>query len=327
MLVGAGGMAASAALTYDQETTDTTSTSDLADGDAVSELDNSSKYKTIQVISGNATTSGLANPEEAFTLELTVNDSDSADDGRTFYVNESAFTVVDATNGHYSINVSHADMFAELERGLDENVTVDVTTTFNESESDEESATIQITADNGDERVVEVVSSSDTNGSDDVGVMNESSFFFDDTQYAQAEGTHSIENNTTVTYVFADSDVSEQYVNGYDSGSTSLGDYVGGMTASINGEPVAVFDGEVGETKEPGLLSGGFTEDDSYAVFSLNGDKFTDSATLEIVPRGDDADESSIDVETKGNKSLGYWSALANFGGDAASAAGWGTGA
>lgn len=316
---------ATATLTYDDETTNTTTTSDLVGGETVTDLDNESVVKRIEVQSDNASSSNLANPEEAFTLKLTVNDAESDEDGRTFYTNSSTFTVDDATNGHYSINVSHADMFAELERDVDENVTVDATVVFNETESDEESATIQIYAQNGDERSVEVVSDSDVEQEDGVELTNESRTLRDDLDFATVESDESIEQNTTVSYVFANDTVADKYTTAYDVGSFSSSDYIWSMTAYAEDRPIMVFDASAGDDREAGIFSGGFdSSDDTYAVYYQNGGDAGENPRLDVIPQGDDADSASLEVETSGNKKLGFFSTLRAFGFDAAQSSGIG---
>lgn len=315
LLVVAAGPA-TAALTYDNETTNTTTTSDLVGGETVTNLDNSSHYKYIEVTSDNASSSTLANPEEAFALKMSVNDSDHGENGRTFYTNTSTFTVEDATNGHYSINVSHAEMFDELERDVDETVTVDVTVVFNETESDEEAATIQITAKNGDERAVEVISDDDMNDSDDVSVTNETRYVRDDLDYATAESEQSITNNTTVSLVFANDTVESKYVDAFDAGDFSSGDFIYSMSTYAEGHPIIVYNSESGDAFGDGGIVGGEYDpaDDTYAVYHNNGGKHGEHAQLDVEPQGDLADKKSLEVEANGNKEFGFWEANSAFG-------------
>lgn len=321
------GMAAPAmgALSYDNETTDSPSTSDLVGGETVTDLDNESKAKTIQVISGNASSSSLTNPEEAFKVELSVDDADNEHENYTFYTNTSTFTVVNASAGHYSINLTHAEMFAEMPRQIDENVSVDVTVTFNESESDEESSTISINAQNGDDRSVNVVTDSDVEDEDGVETVNESRTLRDDLDYVTVDGTDEINNNTTVTYVFANETVENKYQNAYDVGSFSSGDYIFTMTATVERLPVMVFDSSAGDERDAGVFSGGFDpSSDSYAVYYNNGGEHGEHARLDVVPQGDHADADYLDVETDGNKKMGFFANLKNFGTDAARSSGVG---
>jgi hypothetical protein len=318
---------AAATLTYDSETTNTTTTSDLTGGETVTDLDNSTVYKRIEVQSDNATTSGLANPEEAFTLKMSVNDSDNGEDGRTFYTNSSTFAVEDATNGHYSINVSHAEMFDELERDVDENVTVDVTVVFNETESDEEAATIAIHAQNGNERTVEVVSDSDVENESGVELTNESRTLRSDLDFVTVESDEPIDQNTTVSFVFANDTVEDKYTAAYDASSFSSGDYVHSMTAYAEDRPIMVFANSGGDERDAGYFAGGFDpSEDTYATYYNNGGDHGENAQLDVIPQGDDADSSSLEIKTSGNKKLGFVENLKNFGFDAARSAGIGIG-
>lgn len=317
---------AMAALTYDSETTNSSTTSDLTGGETVTDLDNSSKTKTIQVVSGNASTSSLTNPEEAFKLKLTVNDTDSDEDGRVFYTNTSTATVVNASAGHYAWNISHAEMFDELERDVDETVTVDVTVIFNESESDEESATITIDAQNDDDRVVEVVSDDDFANATVVEQTNESRTLRPDLDYVTLSSDEVITNNTTISYVLANETTADKFETAYDFASFSSSDYIFTMTATSEGKPIMVFDESKGEDRDAGLVGGGFdASKDTYAVYKHNGGDYGSTPEITVVPQGDQADKASLEVSVAGNKKPGFTTALRNFGLSAARAAGFGT--
>lgn len=325
-LLVAGVAPATAALTYDNETTDSASTSDLVGGETLTDLGNSSKMKTIQVISDNASTSSLTAPEDEFKLELNVSDANSDETNRTFYTNTSAtWNVVNSSAGHYSVNVSHADLFAELERDINENVTVDVAVTFNESETDAETSTITVYAQNGETDAVEVVSDADLKNENGVETFNETKFWIrDDVDYSSVESDKSISNNTTISYVFANDTVASDYTSAYDAGSFSAGDYIPGMIARAEAKPIMVFDSKKGDKIDVGTFSGGFLPDeDSYAVYENNGGEFGENPSLEIVPQGDHADKASLEVSSAGNKELGFWSTFKHFGLNAARAGGW----
>lgn len=131
-----------AALTYDNETTDNAGTSDLLAGDTVTDLDNSSKQKTLQIQSNNATS------EDNFVLRAVVNDSSSAQNGETIYETTAPWTIVNSTSGYYNKTITHSTVFENLERDANDNITVDLVTVYNETKSDEESASIHIHAQN-----------------------------------------------------------------------------------------------------------------------------------------------------------------------------------
>lgn len=324
-LVASAAGPASAALTYDNETVDSTSKSDLVGDETVTDLDNGTIYKTIQVTSGNATSSSLSSPEEAFTLELQVNDSDSDEDGRVFYTNTSTAKVIDATNGTYAFNISHAEMFDELERDVDENVTVDVVATFNESEDDEESATIQIHAQNDDDRAVEVISDDDFDDEDGVEEVNESRTLRDDLEYMALDTDTSITENTTVSFVLANDTAEQKYVDAYDAGDFDSGDYIYSMTGTVENTPVMVFDEKKGDEIDAGYFGGGFDDtEDTYAVYLNDGGDYGDSAQIDFVPGDDHEDKSSLEIESNGNLKLGFYDTWRNFGLDAARTAGFG---
>lgn len=283
--VMAGG--ALAALTYDNETTKTASTSDWQDGTAVSDLDNSSKVSTVEVQSDNATDG------ESFTLRMVVNDSNSAQDGQTIYEDTSNWTATNSTAGYYEQNVTHGEAFEDLERGANETVTVDVKTIWNESETDEESATISIDAQNDDNPRL-VVDDRATIESTGITVPVAGLTLFEgDADAAQQESNISVNNNTTTLTVHANSKNVSDAMDAA-TADTSSGDLTPDAYVKVNDQLVPVFD----QSADAEWLDNG-TE--TYAV--ANGD----TVTVENVNETYDSGTTSVDVVVGANADVGFW--------------------
>lgn len=312
MLVSMAAMPAMAAVDYDDETTNTATTSDLLDGDTVTDLDNSSIVKTIEVTSDNASSG------DDLALEVAVNDSDSSQDGETIYESDESWTVTDETNGHYSLNITHSEVFETLERGAGETVTVDVTTIVNESEDTEESETIQVDAQNDDDSAVAAVYGDEdgTELADKTGFAsfsvsslafwsNSSDSSDEFTGAAQATETTNVSDNTsTVRVELLNSSTS-------DAGSSALGDagagsFLGTAAASVGGDLVPVFSESASD------VSWVDTSSDTYATIDSEGDTVTVHNVNETV------DESGeVDVSTTLNDAVGFGetrSMLSNYG-------------
>lgn len=245
-------MPAMAAVTYDTETTDTATTSDWTQDTTVTDLDNSSKTSRIEVSSTNASSG------DDFTLKVAVNDTNSAQDNTTIYETSESWTATNSSAGYYELNVTHSEVFDDLERDSNQNITLDVTVIVNESETSEEKQTIQIHAQNGDTTAVITASS----GEDSIETSNKTGFasfdlssalsmvaFWsdsssdDDTFDGAARNTESVNvsatNTSTVRMEFVDSDTS-------DAASTVLedadsGDFLGTAGATVAGDQIPVF--------------------------------------------------------------------------------------
>lgn len=238
------------AMTYDNETTNTSTTSDWQQGTTVTDLDNSSNVSTIEVQSNNASSG------DDFKLEVSVNDSDSAQDGQTVYTSTESWTATNSSAGHYQLNVTHSEVFRTVERGAGETVTLDVTVIVNESETSEEKKTIQIDAKNGDSTGViaaedgeDSLTTSNKTGFADFDISSATLMFWksddssDDSFDGAAKNAESVnvsaENTTTVRMELVDSETSDAASTVMEEASS--GDFLGTAGAKIAGDRVPVF--------------------------------------------------------------------------------------
>jgi len=132
------------ALSTDTETARSTSTSAVVTGLTVTEPHNTSTDYRLQIAGDTSTnTSKLANPSEAMTVNLTVNDADSEQNGETIYeTTQNLSTIVNnKAPDDYYLNISASKWGEDLQYGPNSNITVDVMVTFNATEADVSSTT------------------------------------------------------------------------------------------------------------------------------------------------------------------------------------------
>lgn len=99
MLLISGVAGAAAAASWDTETTNTTTTSDISGTSTTIQFDRGNSSKTIYVEVTNASSDNL-------TLEMTPADPELD----TVVYENSTWATEDSTNGHYSVNFSHAEL-------------------------------------------------------------------------------------------------------------------------------------------------------------------------------------------------------------------------
>lgn len=283
-----------AAVTVDTETTNTASESDWQDGTVVTDLDNSSKESTLEVSSDNATSG------DDFDLYLTVNDSDSDQDGEQIYHSGAEWTATNSSQGHYELNVTHGDAFSSLERDANENVTVDVEVVVNEgNDTSEESVTFQITADNDAETAVAVVYPDDdgtetTETTAAFETLDTLNVFSDsDVGAVQTEEDVGVADNTsTVRIVSEDSNVTDPF----DEAATdaSDGDFLTTATMTLDDTRVPVFY----QSADVEWLD---TDSDTYATVS------SDGSTLTVHNANETVDEGDVTVTATGNDAIGFF--------------------
>lgn len=305
MAVAAVSFGGIAAVTIDTETTDTASTSDLTDGTAVHDLDNSSTVSTIEVQSDNASSG------DDFNVYFTVNDTNSDQDGTTFYESGESWTATNESAGYYELNLTHATVFEDLERSAGENVSVDVKVVVNESETSEESVNFTITAVNDNDTAVAAVYGDEdgTQLTDTTSRFSLGSSLFgsdDDDEPGAVKSTESTGVNATNT-----STIRVELVNGSaaDAGAAAAdradsGEFLGfaGATAADQRVPVFV------ESADAEWLD---TDEDAYATLDSEGDTLTVHNADTLVD-----EDGTVDVTTTANDAVGFgttFSMLSNY--------------
>lgn len=209
-VITAGIGPALAVVAPDNETTNTTTVSDWQGGETVALTNdaNMSSQITLEYNSSNATDASN------MTLYLKYDTATNVSDEDTFYkADGDEWYATDSTNGHYAVNFTKAEAFKKMERGVNENVSVDVYVVVNEDQSDEETSTITVNTENGDEQAVEHITSSDVkssslftveNSSDDDGLLSSLSWGASDS--SNFEMSEEMTENTTYTVYVDDPD-------------------------------------------------------------------------------------------------------------------------
>lgn len=289
----------SAAITFDNETTNTSSTSDLVGGETVTNLDDASTNKTLEVQSDNATDG------DSFTTKVVVNDSDHPNDGRVVYEDSSTtWTATDSTNGHYKATFNHAELFAELERGINEDVTVDVIVIAEEGTDAEESTTISITASNGNTQAVDVITKNDLNNSDNVESVDKTTWGVIDKNYAKASGERAIDGNTTdVRVVFASDTVEQQYIDKYDAEGVSSTEELGKMNILEGDRTTTYADSAPSDVEST----------DTYAVFDRS-PEYGENAHMTYSLGDDYSDKKSVEYTSYGIVDMPFTQSFEIFG-------------
>lgn len=291
MLIAAvgGGMAAAS---YDNETTSTSTTSDLVGGETVTDLDNSSKQKVLEVQSDNASSG------DDFTLKFIVNDTNSEQDGEVIHVDDSSWTATNSSAGYYNQTFTHAEVFEDLERDAGEDVTVDVVTVVNESETSEEEARIQITASNdADSAVATVYENEDLVTIGEASSLNPLADTSNQTGAAKATQYVDVNaNNTTSVHVNAAGQ------NLSDAWSASASDFDSGQLVTTH---AVYIDGELypavkSDASDVSWLN---TSADTYAVVHDDGDVTVENANATFESDGIKS------VKVVGNQKIGFWAA------------------
>jgi len=292
MMTG-GGMAA---VGYDNETTNTATTSDIQGGETITSFNAStSDRKFIEI------TSDSSDPK------LEVIDNDTGEVVETFDSNHSAFEVTDSTNGHYAWNVTYAQLLGDVPVDANGTTTVDIKVYETET-ADTPNATATVTLEATNERTVVRTGESFTNSNSfetgqfiEVAGFNiaESLPVIDSADKADIEQDNVAVDgdNTTVTYVLDDANASDPF----DAAADSAGaEERLESQLWINGNPHAIYaEGEVP------------SDVDSNATYGVY-DATSDEVTIHV---GDDyADQTSLDVHMVGNDDYGLVTHLAEFG-------------
>lgn len=298
-MLAIGGVAPTVAgISGDDETTTDSSISDLLNNTTVTEPQNASEVKEIELIGGTSTnTSTLSNPEDHFTLRFIVNDSNSTQDGEVLYETTKNWTVEQSVSGapdHYNTTVANTAWADELEYGAEQNVTVVARTIFNESESDESMTNISFTvAPNGSDARVEFVD-------DDRKVQTNKYYGFDASLIpftngsvgaAQVSDNVSVtENTSTVTMDIDNSTTADAFTKVTDA--TSTGDLAHTGYVLANGKLVPMF---VGSESATWVDSG-----EAYAVVGED----ASTVTLHNANSTFDSSTSSLEVTAIANEQM-----------------------
>jgi uncharacterized protein YxeA len=307
----AGAAGAATAADWDTETTDTTTTSDWSgtSNTATADWGNASDSVYLE-------TDGAAN--ENLTLELTP-----AEAGVDYvaYTNSSPDTV-DDTNGHYSFAVSYGelDTLPRDSSGATYNATIyndsggvvaDTQVTFNTAANASEDAYMAVTADaNSDgaaltNLVADTTEFEENSGGVFSGLASMFTFGSEDTNdsapdVATFSGFTTVNgSNSDVIVQLTNESTQDAYAN--EAADYEDGDWIKGMTATVNGVPFKVY-----KNSAPDGVNG------TVVVYNADADQ------LEI-SLGEEFDRTStVSIRSSGGSGYGFGALWSNFGVQAA---------
>lgn len=283
VLVVSTGIAAAA--TFDTETIDTATQSDVSGATNTVVLDPGNATESLYVETDGASTGNL-------TLEITP-----AEKGlnTVVYKNETPVTV-NSTAGHYAFDVGH-DELADTPRdeiGGTYNVTVvndtggveaQTEVTFETSKAGDDNAVMWVTDDSGTDAAAmsNLVADSVEITGEETGILYWSEEFNISTWsgYTAVNGTHS-----NVTIHFKNTSTSGAYGNTVDE-DTENGDWITGQTVWVNGIPHKVYMNEAPEDVEKGETV--VTYDNSTKTLNADlGKEYEGTRTVSIRATGGD---------------------------------------
>ena len=287
--------AAAAAVSFDNETTNTSTTSDITGGESVSTFNASAdQYKWIEVSSdSNETKFEVVNNETGEVIE-------------TFDNSHSSFQTTNSSAGHYAWNISHQELFQHVPIQANSNATVDIVT-YNDSTVDNpDTTTATVTLEGTNERTVVYAGNSFASSSvfesvtDNriAGLSVPLDLFGSQASVAdiQQDNVSVDGDNTTVTYVLESQDVADPF----DASATDAdtGERIDSQLW-INNEPYAIYNGDAPDDVDA---------NETYGVYDSS------SGAIEINLGDDHSDASSLDIEMLGNEDFGLWTELTHFG-------------
>ncbi len=296
--VFAGG--AMGAVSYDSETTDTSTTSDITGGETINNFNASSdQYKWVEVSADSNDTK----------LEVVDNDTDEVIE--TFTPSHSSFEETNGSDGgYYAWNLTHEELFAHVPVEANSNTTVDLVAYNNTSAENPDTTTATVTLAATNERTVVYAGDTFTSSStfEELTENRIAGFAMplDISTFASEANIADIEqdnvavdgDNTTVTYVLSASNASDPF----DEAASNAEDSERLESQLwINGNAHAIY--------QAGSVPDDVESSDTYGVYDSSAD------TLEINVGEDYEDESSLDIEMMGNKEYGILTQLtAEFG-------------
>ena len=305
---GVAGIGAAAAGTWDTETTDTTTESDWsgASNTATADWGNASESIYLE-------TDGAEN--ENLTLELTP-----AEAGLDYvaYTNSTPDTV-DATNGHYSFEVSYGEL-SDLARdadGAEYNATIynesgdvvdETQVTFTTAAGASEDAYMIVADASGSDAaaltnlVADTAEFDSTSGGLFSGLAGVFSFGAEDTNDSDAPDVATVSGFTTINGTNSDVYVSlenESTKNAYANAAEDSedGDWIKTMTVTVNGAPQKVYMNEA-----PDGVNG------TTVVYDADADQ------LQISPGEEYESISQLSIRSSGGDGYGFGETWTNFG-------------
>lgn len=241
-VISGGAMAA--APTIDTSTTDDTAT-------------------TTELQTGSTITNFTANGSKATVIQYQADSNESKvtivhnGTGDQVYANSTPETVFwnnTDNDGHFNVSVNHGEL-ADLERGINDNVTIEVTAFNNTNVSDPANTSFTAYVETDDSYSVEYISDADAD-SDAVTINTADQFSVFDRNFtlpmaqdnSELDTTRNVTENTTVVMTLGNSTVADDFTSATDDispfpggGAAESGDRILTMTTTVDGEAVPVF--------------------------------------------------------------------------------------
>lgn len=287
---------AAATVSYDSETTNTSTTSDLTGGESIANFNASGdQYKWIEVQSDSNET------------KLEIQNNETGEVIETFDNSHSSFQTTNSSQGHYAWNISNSELWQNVPVDANSNTTVDIVAYNDTTVDNPDTSTATVTLEATNERTVVYAGDSFTTSSvfEEItesrvaGLSVPADLFGSETNVAdiQQDNVAVDGDNTTVTYVLADSNASTPFD---DSASAADADERLESQLWVNGDAHAIY--------QSGSVPDDVDNSSTYGVYDSSTDK------LEINVGDDYSDASSLDIEMMGNKDFGILTQLTEFG-------------
>ena len=294
ILSGAAGPAAAATPTIDQETTNTSTQSDVTNGATITSFNASSSTSTFVEATFDSAPSGDAKLEI-----LDPSTGDKVSEYETIYSNSTADVTNQSTN-NYAWNITHD----ELEK-LPVEANTNKTFTFRILDTGDEAnaTTFDVTIAPTGERSVIYVGDHAASDAGDIASTSEKhptlGQYIDryDTSTASidAEDVATDGDNTTF-YVYLQNESVQSAYGEAVSDSMEDGAFLPMMTVTENGNYVPVYLNEKPSSSD-------YLDKHAYGVYESSSNRIV------VYPNGDEdlSGETAVDVSSQGNEGLGFW--------------------
>ena len=268
-------MAMAAAPSLDTESTNTTTTSDVAAGDALLDFNASASEHTYIEYTADSSNSKVA-----------IKDPST---GETYYSNASVMTT-DSTNGHYAVNVSH-DKLSRVPVEANSNTTVEVVITNNTEVSSPDTHAFNLTlAADGSRSVIDlndhVSADEDVFESETVGLLGIemlSDYVGEHTTSDLSQDNVAIDGeNTTVTVHLTNSTAQDSFAtatDGTEAGMLDI-DVQTTMSAGSDDTSVPIFVDEAADEMPDGQTYGVYDSNSNKITYHL-GDSFDGKSEID----------------------------------------------
>ncbi|NHN50038.1 hypothetical protein G9464_20935 [Halostella sp. JP-L12] len=270
---------------------------------------------TTELQTGSTITNFTANASQATVVQYQADSNESKVEiahngtGDLVYANSTPETVMwnsTDNDGHFNVSVNHGEL-ADLERGINDNVTIEVTAYNNTNVSSPDNTSFTAYVETDDSYAVEYVSASDVDAGNIVDLSEGESFgafgvnvslpYAHAEDYTDLSTTKNVTENTTVVMALGNGSVAQDFSDSVDDtnplpvagSSAEAGDRIWTATAMVDGEAVPVYYEEAPDSANTS---------DTYAVYT---EDLGGSSAVQIMNHGA---TDSVDVDLTGGASF-----------------------